>query len=79
MRSEAVWLVQLLVCVCLLTGAFVVGWWVGRSRTGAESVTWDSMPAVVEVARTVGRSDLFAPEVDLREQQVAARPELTGG
>ncbi|MEI2700463.1 MAG: hypothetical protein V9E94_19815 [Microthrixaceae bacterium] len=79
MRSEAVWLVQLIVCVCLLTGAFAVGWWAGRRKVDGDRVGWDSMPAVVEVARGVSRRDLFAPEVDLREQAGAAGRELTGG
>lgn len=79
MRTEAVWLVQLVVCVCLLAGAFAVGWWVGRRRVDGDRASWDSMPAAVEVARGVSRHDLFAPEVDLREQQRTVGRELTGG
>ncbi len=79
MRAEAVWLVQLVVCVCLLAGAFAVGWWVGRRRVHGDASSWDAMPAAVEVARSVSRRDLFAPEVDLRDQPGAVGRELTGG
>lgn len=79
MRSEAVWLVQLLVSVCLLAGAFAVGWWVGRTRTRGADVGWDSMPATVEVSLQARRGDLFAPEVDLRGDSAVARGEIASG
>jgi hypothetical protein len=78
MRHEAIWLVQLLASVALLGAAFAVGLWVGWRRWGRPGpASWDTLHAEVEIPRRGTRHDLFAPEVDLRDEVV--RGELTAG
>ena len=85
MRNEAIWLVQFLATVTVLGVTFGAGMWVGarrRSRSGPAG--WDNLPAAVEVRAAVGgRRDLFAPEIDLRDDGAdgtdAVRGELSPG
>lgn len=80
MRNEAIWLVQLLVTVSVIAAAFAAGLWTGWRRWGrARPASWDSLRADVEVRPAIsGRPDLFAPEIDLRDER-SARGELTRG
>ncbi len=80
MRYEAVWLVQFLFSICVFGAVFGAGMWVGWRRWGRPGpATWDSLRAEVEVRPGDSRrTDLFAPEIDLRS---AARSpgELSSG
>lgn len=92
MRHEAIWLLRFLIVVAMFGGVFGSGVYVGvRRSTRRSPVGWDGVPAGVEVrAALSNRSDLFAPEVDLRSdadtrpggpsgRPVDIRGELTAG
>jgi hypothetical protein len=87
MRQEAIWLVQFLFVVGALAAVFGSGVYVGWRRRGqAGGTSWDGVPSGIDVRVTTGRSDLFAPEVDVRRgaehphtRTVDIRGELTAG
>lgn len=69
MRHEAIWLLRFLIVVAMFGGVFGCGVYVGMRRSARRvPAGWDGVPAGVEVRATPSnRSDLFAPEVDLRD------------